>query len=88
LHWARQSFLRRQKPDAPEPELQRERDKAFRAPTIVVVAAKLQKGHRIPEVEQIDTRRVAFELPTMQLAVRCFRSVTSLADGSQEQAYG
>jgi nitroreductase len=54
--------LRRQKPDAPEPELQRERDKAFRAPTIVVVAAKLQKGHRIPEVEQIASASAAAQM--------------------------
>ena len=42
----------------------------------------------IPEVEQIDTRRIAFELPTMALAIRCFRAVTALADGSLEETYG
>jgi D-amino peptidase len=42
----------------------------------------------IPDVEQIDVRRVAFELPTMALAIRCFRAVTALADGSREEAYG
>lgn len=42
----------------------------------------------IPDVEQIGTRRVAFELPTMQLAIRCFRAVTALADGSMERNYG
>ena len=42
----------------------------------------------IPEVEQLDVRRVAFELPTMALAIRCFRAVTALADGSLENAYG
>jgi nitroreductase len=58
--------LRRQKPDVSEPELQRERDKAFRAPTIVVVAARLQKGHRIPEVEQIASTAAAAQ--TIMLA--------------------
>lgn len=42
----------------------------------------------IPEVEQIAPRRVAFELPTMKLAIRCFRAVTALADGSMEKSYG
>jgi D-amino peptidase len=42
----------------------------------------------IPEVAQVDTRRVAFELPTMKQAIRCFRAVTALADGSMEQTYG
>jgi nitroreductase len=45
--------LRRRDPSATELELQRERDKAFRAPTIVVVAAKVKKEHKIPEIEQI-----------------------------------
>jgi nitroreductase len=58
--------LRRQKPEVSEPELQRERDKAFRAPTIVVVAARLQKGHRIPEVEQIASTAAAAQ--TIMLA--------------------
>jgi D-amino peptidase len=42
----------------------------------------------IPDVEQVGPRRVAFELPTMQLAIRCFRAVTALADGSMENSYG
>ena len=42
----------------------------------------------IPEVEQIGERRVAFELSTMKLAIRCFRAVTALADGSMEKNYG
>jgi D-amino peptidase len=42
----------------------------------------------IPDVEQVGPRRVAFELPTMRLAIRCFRAVTALADGSMEATYG
>lgn len=42
----------------------------------------------IPEVEQSGTRRVSFELPTMKQAIRCFRAVTALADGSMENTYG
>src|ERR1700722_13250869 len=36
--------LRRRDPTVSDPELQRERDKAFRAPVIVVVVAKGRKG--------------------------------------------
>jgi D-amino peptidase len=42
----------------------------------------------IPDVEQIGPRRIAFELPSMRLAIRCFRAVTALADGSMERNYG
>jgi len=45
--------LRRRDPAASAAALQGERDKAMRAPVIVVVAARVQKGHRIPEIEQI-----------------------------------
>jgi nitroreductase len=45
--------LRRRVPTVSDAELQRESDKAFRAPVIVAVAARLQKGHKIPEIEQI-----------------------------------
>ena len=45
--------LRRAQPDAPDDMLQRERDKALRAPVIVVAAAAIQRGHKIPEVEQL-----------------------------------
>jgi D-amino peptidase len=42
----------------------------------------------IPDVEQVGPRRVAFELPTMKQAARCFRAVTALAEGALEQTYG
>lgn len=42
----------------------------------------------IPDVEQVGTRRVAWELPTMAQAIRCFRAVTALAAGSEEHTYG
>jgi nitroreductase len=58
--------LQRRMPDASEPELQRERDKAFRSPTIVVVAAKVRKGHKIPEIEQIASASAAAQ--TIMLA--------------------
>ncbi|HEX2939839.1 MAG TPA: nitroreductase [Rhodopila sp.] len=58
--------LRRRAPTASDDELQRERDKAFRAPVIVAVAAKLRKGHKIPEVEQLASAAAAAQ--TIMLA--------------------
>lgn len=45
--------LRRQHPGSPEETLQRERQKAFRAPMIVVVAAVCAPNVKIPPIEQI-----------------------------------
>jgi nitroreductase len=58
--------LRRRAPSTSDAELQRERDKAFRAPVIVVVAAKVRKGHKIPEIEQIVSASAAAQ--TIMLA--------------------
>jgi nitroreductase len=58
--------LRRRMPSTSEGELQRERDKAFRAPTIVVVAAKVKKAHKIPEIEQLASAAAAAQ--TIMLA--------------------
>jgi nitroreductase len=53
--------MRRREPDASADALQRERDKAMRAPLVVVVAAHIQKGHKIPEVEQLCSAAAAAE---------------------------
>jgi nitroreductase len=45
--------MRRRDPDVAADMLDRERAKPMRAPTIVVAAAHVQKGHRIMECEQI-----------------------------------
>lgn len=58
--------MRRRDPDASAEMLQRERDKAMRAPVIVVVAARVQKGHKIPEVEQLASAAAAAQ--TIMLA--------------------
>jgi nitroreductase len=58
--------LRRRVPEANEEELQKERAKAFRSPVIVAVAAKVRKGHRIPEIEQIASASAAAQ--TIMLA--------------------
>ncbi len=51
--------MRRREPGASADMLQRERAKAMRAPTIVVVAARVNKGHKIPEVEQMASAAAA-----------------------------
>jgi nitroreductase len=53
--------LHRQDPNASAEMLQRERDKALRAPVIVVVAAQIHRGHKIPEVEQLVSAAAAAE---------------------------
>jgi nitroreductase len=53
--------LKAREPDVPAEELARERGKAMRAPIIVVVAAKLQRGHKIPEIEQLLSAGTAAE---------------------------
>jgi nitroreductase len=58
--------LRRRDPSASDAELQRERDKAFRSPVIVLVAAKVKRGHKIPEIEQIASAAAAAQ--TIMLA--------------------
>ena len=58
--------LHRRDPSASEAELRRERDKAFRAPVIVAVAAKVLKAHKIPEIEQIASASAAAQ--TIMLA--------------------
>ena len=40
-------------PDSAEFELEAERSKAMRAPTIVAVAARMTVGHKVPEIEQV-----------------------------------
>lgn len=57
---------RRKRPDAPEADLQRERGKVLRAPTIVVISAAVVAHPKIPELEQIET--VAAGAHNMMLA--------------------
>lgn len=58
--------LRRRDPTATEGALQKERSKAFRSPVIVAVAAKVQRGHKIPEIEQVASAAAAAQ--TIMLA--------------------
>lgn len=45
--------LKRREPDAPATLVEREREKPLRAPLILVLAAALKEGHKIPVVEQL-----------------------------------
>lgn len=51
--------MRNRDPSVSAEMLDRERVKPMRAPTIVVAAARVQKGHRIPECEQIASAAAA-----------------------------
>jgi nitroreductase len=44
---------KRNSPDATDEQLESERTKARRAPTIIVAAAKIDRQHKIPEIEQM-----------------------------------
>lgn len=46
-------LLKRNNPDANETRLDAERKKALRAPMIIAVAARPNKEHKVPEVEQL-----------------------------------
>jgi nitroreductase len=46
-------LARRKQPDLSDELAQRERDKVNRAPTIIVVAARTHKTHKVPEFEQL-----------------------------------
>ena len=54
--------LRRRDPDTSAEALRREREKAFRAPCIVVVAAKVKRDAKIREVEQIASASAAAQI--------------------------
>jgi nitroreductase len=53
--------LKRQQPDAPDALLAREREKAMRAPLIVVVAARVTASPKVPEIEQVVAAGAAAE---------------------------
>jgi nitroreductase len=45
--------MKRREPEAPANMIEREREKPLRAPLIVVLAAALKEGHKIPVIEQL-----------------------------------
>jgi len=53
LGQAMADLQRRRDPDSSQAALDAEYAKAMRAPTIVVVACRAAKGHKVPEIEQV-----------------------------------
>lgn len=45
--------MKRREPDVPANMIEREREKPLRAPLVVVLAAAIKEGHKIPAVEQL-----------------------------------
>lgn len=45
--------LKAREPDAPEAVIEKQRNRAMSAPLIIALGAKLQHGHKIPEIEQM-----------------------------------
>lgn len=45
--------MKRREPDAPANMVEREREKPLRAPLIVILAAAIKEGHKIPVIEQL-----------------------------------
>ena len=84
--------LRRHDPNAAAEMLQRERDKALRAPVIVVAAAQIHRGHKIPDVEQLVSAAAAAE--NIMLAARAqgfgamWKTGTPAYDATVKQALG
>jgi nitroreductase len=84
--------LRRMDPGATADMLQRERDKAMRAPVIVVAAATIQRGHKIPDVEQLVSAAAAAE--NIMLAARAqgygamWKTGAPAYDAKVKQAFG
>ena len=84
--------LRRQMPDASAEMLSRERDKAMRAPIIVVAAAHVQKGHKIPESEQFSSAAAAAQNIMLAANAQGFGAMwktgTPAYDATVKQALG
>jgi nitroreductase len=84
--------MQRREPHASAEMLDRERAKAMRAPIIVVAAAHVQKGHKIPEVEQLSAAIAAAQ--NIMLAANAlgygamWKTGTPAYDATVKQALG
>jgi len=47
--------LKAREPDAPEKAVDKQRNRALNTPLIIALGAKLQHGHKVPEIEQMMT---------------------------------
>lgn len=66
---------RRESPETPAEKLQKVRDKAFRAPLIIVVGAVIHAGHKVPEVEQIVAAGAAAHAILLTLHARGYAGI-------------
>lgn len=80
-----QSLLRRM-PDASDDMVQREHAKAMRAPTIVVTAAKVQKGHKIVPFEQIGSAAAATQTILLAANALGYGAVWKTGDAAYDPA--
>ncbi len=84
--------LRREDATASADMLQRERDKALRAPVIVVVAAHINRGHKIRDVEQLVSAAAAAENIMLAANARGFGAMWKTGapayDATVKQALG
>ena len=84
--------MQRREPEASAEMLRRERDKAMRAPLIVVVAAHVDTSGKIPEVEQLSA--VAAATQTIMLAAHAlgygamWKTGAPAYDGAAKEALG
>ena len=76
--------MRRRDPEASEEMLRREHAKALRAPVIVVVAAKVQKGHRIAEFEQVTSAAAATQNIMLAANARGFGAMWKTGDAAYD----
>lgn len=84
--------MRRQMPDASAEMLARERDKAMRAPVIVVAAAHVQREHKIPASEQFASAAAAAQNIMLAANAQGFGAMwktgTPAYDATVKQALG
>jgi len=78
--------LRRAHPSATPETLQRERQKAFRAPLIVVVAAICNPGVKIPVIEQILSAGAAAQNIMLAASALGFNSMWKTGDPAYDDA--
>jgi nitroreductase len=84
--------LSRRRPDASEPELDKEQHKPLRAPLLIVVAARVQESPKAPAIEQILSAGAAAQNILLALHARGFagmwRTGPAAYDAHVKQALG
>ena len=76
--------MRRRDPNVPEEMLRRERAKAMRAPVIVVAAARVNRGAKIPAFEQITSAAAATQTLLLAANARGFGAMWKTGDAAYD----